>query len=84
MTTQEKTIYLRYYALLREERGLTQETIKTSARTLEELYTTLAVTHGFSLAPDILRVAVNDAFVSWEYILQDCDIVVFIPPVAGG
>ena len=38
----------------------------------------------FHLEPHVLRVAVNEAFVDWETPLQAHDLVVFIPPVAGG
>ena len=40
--------------------------------------------HPFSLAPEMLRVAVNDEFADWSAPLADGDAVVFIPPVAGG
>ena len=82
--TNQKTINVRYFALLREQRGVSDETVKTNAQTADELYAELQALFHFSLKPEILRVAVNDAFQSWDTILKDKDTVVFIPPVCGG
>jgi molybdopterin converting factor subunit 1 len=80
----EKTIHIRYYALLREERGLSEEAVKTVAQTPKELYKELSARHHFRLSDDVLKVAVNDAFQDWETPIKDSDTVVFIPPVSGG
>ena len=77
-------IRIRYYALLREQAGCSEETIHTSAHTPRELYAELAARHPFSLGMESLRVAVNAEFGEWEQELTDGDAVVFIPPVAGG
>ena len=79
-----KKIQVRYFALLREERGLGEETVKTSAASVGELYVFLQKKYGLSLKPGVLKVAVNGEFKSWESCLADGDSVVFIPPVAGG
>jgi len=39
---------------------------------------------GLKLAPELLRVAVNDRFGNWDQDLKSGDAVVFLPPVAGG
>ncbi len=82
--TTEKKIDVQYYALLREERGLSFETVMTIAQTPKELYGELQKRHGFRLPIERLKVAVNDAFQDWDSPLQPNDNVVFIPPVAGG
>lgn len=79
-----KSIEVHYFALLREQRGLEVETVDTTATTPRELYAELKDRHAFSLPTDVLRVAVNDAFRSWDVSLCDSDRVVFIQPVAGG
>ena len=79
-----KTVKVRYFALLREERGLSQETLETGAQTLGELYNELQARHGFALALKQLRVAVKDEFVSFDTKISDHDDVIFVPPVAGG
>jgi len=75
---------IQYYALLREQAGRSEEALTTQARTPRELYAELRRRHPFSLAPEVLRVAVNAEFADWSHPLADGDAVVFIPPVAGG
>jgi molybdopterin-guanine dinucleotide biosynthesis protein A len=79
-----KHIKVQYYALLREQAGRSDEALETVARTPRELYEELKNRHPFSLAPEMLRVAVNAEFGEWSQALADGDSVVFIPPVAGG
>jgi molybdenum cofactor guanylyltransferase len=82
--TTPKHIKVQYYALLREQAGRSDEALVTAARTPRELYEELKARHPFSLAPEMLRVAVNAEFGEWTQALADGDSVVFIPPVAGG
>jgi len=84
VTPAPKHIKVQYYALLREQAGRSDETLVTGARTPRELYEELKARHPFSLAPEMLRVAVNAEFGEWSQTLADGDSVVFIPPVAGG
>ena len=79
-----KRITVQYYALLREQAGRRDEALTTRARTAAELYAELARRHPFSLAPELLRVAINAEFRDWTAPLAEGDAVVFIPPVAGG
>lgn len=78
------TIRIQYFAILREQRGLTEETLATSATTPGALYDELRARHKFTLPGDRIRAAVNDTFVAANAPLRDGDRVVFIPPVAGG
>ncbi|MGH8298360.1 MAG: NTP transferase domain-containing protein [Steroidobacteraceae bacterium] len=79
-----RQINVQYYALLREQAGRSSESLVTAAATPRELYGELKARHPFSLAPEMLRVAVNSEFGDWEQRLNEGDWVVFIPPVAGG
>ena len=79
-----KTVRVRYFALLREERGLVEETIVTKAATLRQLYDELRDKHGFALTSDQLRVAIKDAFVDFESACAEGSEIIFVPPVAGG
>ena len=79
-----KTISVQYFAILREQRGLSQERLQTAAATPAALYDELRARHPFTLPGDRVRAAVNDAFVAADAPLRDGDRVVFIPPVAGG
>lgn len=84
MSTSEKTVKVRYFAILREESGLAQETIQTSAATLSDLYEEVKVRHQLSLPTARLRVAVNDSFTSFQDPVEAGSEIVFVPPVAGG
>ena len=77
-------IQVRFYALMREQAGRSDETVETSAGTPAELYRELGARHPFTLTPAQLKVAVNGDFSDWSRALQPDDVVVFIPPVAGG
>jgi len=79
-----KSVKVQYYALLREERGQSEDTITTESDTAADLYTELRNKHGFSLEAGQLRVAVNAEFAGWDAPLNEGDTVVFVPPVAGG
>jgi len=80
----EKAIRVQYYALLREQAGRSDETLTTGARDAGELYTELRQRYPFTLPMEMLRVAINAEFGEWSQPLEAGDVVVFIPPVAGG
>jgi molybdopterin-guanine dinucleotide biosynthesis protein A len=79
-----RELRVQYFALLREQAGCRDEAFSTQAATPRELYAELRARHGFSLAPEHLKVAVNAEFSDWSRPLAAGDTVVFIPPVAGG
>ena len=78
------TLSIRYFAILREQRGLAGEQLATSAATPRALYEELKEQHGFTLPAESVRAAVDGEFVSHDLPLKDGQSVVFIPPVAGG
>jgi len=78
------TVPIRYFARLKEEAGVSKETVETSAATVAELWAEVARRHGFTLAPDLIRAAQNDEFCGWDARLVPGTEVVFMPPVAGG
>ena len=80
----KKEIRVRYFALLRDEAGRTEEVVPTTADTPRQLYAELRSRYDFRLPPDRLTVAVNDEMRDWETPLAHEDTVVFIAPVAGG
>jgi molybdenum cofactor guanylyltransferase len=79
-----RRLTVQYYALLREQAGRREEALTSAARTPGELYEELGRRYPFTLAPEVLRVAINNEFRDWSTPLEDGDAVVFIPPVAGG
>ena len=78
------TVNIRYFAILREQRGLAGETLVTPAATAAALYEELRARHNFSLPQDRVRAALDEEFVAWDSPLREGQTVVFIPPVAGG
>lgn len=83
-TVAARELRVQYFALLREQAGRRDEAVTTGAPTPRELFAELAARHGFTLAPEHLKVAVNSEFSDWSRPLAAGDHVVFIPPVAGG
>jgi len=79
-----KTVHIKYFALLRDERGLASEILLTEAATLAELYNEIRCRHHLSLPIERMSVAVNDDFADWNRSVENNDVVVFVPPVAGG
>jgi len=72
-----------YFASLRDAAGVSSEVVARPG-TLRELYEALRARHGFALAPDRLRVAVDGAFADWNAGVADGAEIAFIPPVSGG
>jgi sulfur-carrier protein len=77
-------VKIRYFAILRDQRGASNEEYVTSAQSPQELYLELKSKYKFTLPVDRLRVAINADFVDWSVPLQEDDAIAFIPPVAGG
>lgn len=82
--TDVRAIQVQYYAQLREDAGRAEEKVQTEAASVSALFEELNQRYEFSLSPENLRVAVNESFVDWDAALDAQDLVVFIPPVAGG
>lgn len=79
------SVQIKYYAMLKERTGKKEESLELRpGETGGQLYERLRGLYDFPLAPEELRLAVNESFVSMNVPLQDRDLVVFIPPVAGG
>jgi molybdopterin converting factor subunit 1 len=79
-----RRVRVQYFAVLREEAGVSEEAINTSAATMAELYDEISARHGFVLPRARLKVVVNEEFDHWTRPVCEGDVVVFIPPVAGG
>jgi molybdopterin converting factor subunit 1 len=73
-----------YFAILREQRGASGETLETGAATALDLYHELRQKYSFTLPAERVRVAINGEFAAWDTALRDNQRVAFIPPVAGG
>jgi len=83
-TAAARGVRVQYFAILREQAGRAEEALETSAQTALELYQELRARHGLKLAPEQLRVAINEEFGEWTQPIHGGDTIVFLPPVAGG
>jgi molybdopterin synthase sulfur carrier subunit len=72
-----------YFASLRDAAGIGSEVVENPA-SLAALYAELRARHGFAMAQDKLRVAVDGAFSDWNAAIGDGAEIAFIPPVSGG
>ena len=77
-------ITIRYYGQLRDLADKSEETLANTGDGPSEIYEKLRQQYRFPLSQSHVRVAVNDAFAHWDTPLNDGDLLVFIPPVAGG
>ena len=58
-------LQVQYFAILREQRGLVEETLATTAATPAALYEELRARHGFTLPGDRVRAAVMNSGCAW-------------------
>lgn len=79
-----KRVHVHYLAILREQRGVAEETCSTPAATAIDLYNELRERFGFTLPPERIRAAINEEFAAPGAELREGDRVAFLPPVAGG
>lgn len=79
-----RKVTINYYAQLREQRGLGEEAVETTAATARDLYQALRSKHGLQLDPKHVRVAVNQQVASWDAPVRAGDRIAFLPPVSGG
>jgi molybdopterin converting factor subunit 1 len=78
-------VKVRYFASLRELAGTSQEEIEIEkGKNLKDIYQELSLRYGFTLLPQEIKYSVNNDYVDQIIQLNENDVVVFIPPVAGG
>lgn len=78
------TYAIRYFGLLADRRGLTEEKITTVLNTPAAIYQEINCRHPLGMAMRDLRAVVNDEFTFWERPLVDGDSIAFLPPMSGG
>ena len=74
------TVQVLYFAVLREERGLDQETLSfDDSITVAALFELI-----FGRPPEGFRFAQNQSYVFADSVVQDGDEIAFLPPLGGG
>ena len=79
-----KTVQLNYFSRFAELTKKTNEAWPTEAATVQELWFELDEQYAFDLDISMVRPAVNHEFCDWQRVINDRDIISFIPPVSGG
>lgn len=79
-----KKITVRYFAGFRESAGIDQEEISIDVKTTGDVFAQLQHRHGSAEPLGHCKVAVNDEMADWDSPVNDGDIVLLFPPVAGG
>ncbi len=78
-------IKVRYFASLREKAGISQEEMTIGpGMDLRDLYLDLSKKYDFPLAANEIKYSVNNEYVEPNIPINESDVIVFIPPVAGG
>lgn len=79
-----KTITVRYFAMFRERAGTASEVLSLDAQTARDVFTATRHRHGSDEPAAHCKVAINDAMSHWDAAVDDGDVVLLFPPVAGG
>ena len=79
-----KTITVRYFAMFREQAGVSEETISIDAATAADVFEHTRDRHGSHEPTGHCKVAINDEMADWTSPVNDGDTVLLFPPVAGG
>ena len=79
-----KTITVCYFAMFREHAGVGEETLKLDVDTVADVFEQTRDRHGSAEPNGHCKVAVNDRLADWDTPVDDGDVVLLFPPVAGG
>ena len=79
-----KRITVRYFAMFREHAGVGEETLELDATTARDVFEATRARHGSAEPKGHCKVAINDAMAEWDSPVDDGDVVLLFPPVAGG
>lgn len=83
-TVKEKRVSLEYYAQLKADAGIEKTTLQTPSYTIAGLWEECRLAHQLSLKQPSVKPAVNNAFVPWDYEVEEGGLIAFMPPFAGG
>ena len=79
-----KRITVRYFAMFREHAGVGEETLELDASTARDVFEATRERHGSQEPKGHCKVAINDHMAEWDSPVQDGDVILLFPPVAGG
>lgn len=79
-----KKITVRYFAVFREHAGVSEETLDLDVANAADVFAATRDRHGSTEPKGHCKVAINDVMANWETSVNDGDIILLFPPVAGG
>ncbi len=77
-------VRVRYFAVLRDRSGCSEELIDTKCSTVRQLADDLISARQLGLPSSLVRLALNGSFVDDQTPLSEGDELLLLPPVAGG
>ena len=75
---------IKYFASFREKAGKSDESLSGEFSSLEEIYDELDRKYAFDMNKENVRASINGEYQDFKTSPKDNDLIVFIPPVAGG
>ncbi|MDQ0215311.1 molybdopterin synthase sulfur carrier subunit [Oikeobacillus pervagus] len=72
-----------FFAHLKEEVGKEKIEIDGNGKSIADLKVRVEEEYGLTNLNSVMT-AVNEEFVSHDYVIQEGDVIAFIPPVSGG
>ena len=79
-----KNITVRYFAVFRENAGMSEESLQLNVETALDVFEQTRERHGSNEPLGHCKVAINDEMADWSTAVADGDTVLLFPPVAGG
>lgn len=79
-----KSLTVRYFAMFRENAGISEETLSIDAATAADVFAATRHRHGSKEPLGHCKVAINDVMATWDSPVNDGDAILLFPPVAGG
>lgn len=79
-------LHIRYFAALRDQMGMSEESLETNAATPEALIAELRARDNRAdlLAEPFVRIIINDEIAREDAALKPGDTIAFCPPFSGG
>ena len=79
-----KKVTIKYFALFRDRAGKDEEVWSTPSTTFSELFDEVSSEYQFNLEKKFIRVARNESYCGFEEVIEEGDVISFLPPLSGG
>lgn len=79
-----KNIEILFFGKLKETWNTSKLIRETTSHDIESLYFELLKEASETPHKQSIKVAINDEFVDWNTLINDKDVIAFLPPASGG